>query len=34
MRQTLPLVYKMSEHPTDEGYKEEEKNSKKKKARK
>jgi len=30
MRQTMPLVYKMSEHPTDKGYKEEEKNSKKK----
>jgi hypothetical protein len=31
MRQTMPLVYKMSEHPTDKGYKEEEKNSLKKK---
>ncbi len=31
MRQTMPHVYKISEHPTDKGYKEEEKNRKKKK---
>ncbi len=31
MRQTMPHVYKISEHPTDKGYKEEEKNSQKKK---
>ncbi len=27
----MPHVYKMSEHPTDKGYKEEEKNSQKNK---
>jgi len=31
MRQAMPHVYKMSKHPKDKGYKEEEKNSKKKK---
>ncbi len=34
MRQTMPHVYKMSEHPKDKGYKKGEKNSKKKKVKK
>jgi hypothetical protein len=34
MRQTMPHVYKMSEHPKDKGYKKAEKNSKKKKVKK
>ncbi len=30
MKQTMPHVYKMSKHPKDKGYKEEEKSSRKK----
>jgi hypothetical protein len=33
MRQTMPHVYKMLEHSKDKGYKEEEKNNKKKRVR-